>query len=1350
MSLRLHEFSEGADWSSWIERLAFYFEANEITQPTKKRAFLLSQCGERTYQTIRALVHPRLPAEVDYAELVQILSGHFDPKPTELLGRCKFHKRDQLPSESISQYVTELRSIAKECNFGTPAATNLQTTAESGDAVARPADPVPASDTSLPLNVMLRDRLICGVRDPALQQRLLTERNITFERALDLALAAESALNQQAHIKGMGDSQQINAMAKKVPNKKRKKDRQHSQPCFRCDGQHDPSGCRFRDAVCHFCKKKGHIEKACRSKKSQMKDRTTNQLQPEHEDVTVPSVYTLHNVRSEVAPKITMALRLNDVPHVMEVDSGAAFSIIGDDTYRNLWRTRRPKLQPEPTTLSTWSGQPLTLLGKISVTVQLDDSTHVLPLRVVKGAGSSLLGRDWFQYLGISVKVNQMRMAETVDTVLAQYSDVFDPAFNGHSGTPVHITMKQEASPKFLKARPVPFALRDAVFKELEKLETQGILEPVQASRWATPIVIVRKKDNTLRICGDYRTTVNASVELASYPLPTIDQLLSTLRGGKFFSRVDLTQAYQQLRVDDATAEALTITTLKGLFKVKRLPFGVSVSPLVFQQFMDQLLMGLDGVVVYLDDILISAATMEEHSGRLTAVLQRLRQARLKAKRAKCIFGVQELEFLGHIVNAEGVRPSHSKIQAIADAPPPTNKAQLQSFLGMLAFYCKFIKDRATIAESLHRLLDAEAPWRWEEKHQRAFDELKGRLLSAPVLQHYDEKKPLFLSCDASPYGLGAVLAQPDDHGNEAPIAFASRTLGKAERNYAQLDKEGLAIVFAVTHFHQYIAGREVIIYSDHKPLLGIMGADRPIPAVLSPRMTRWCLLLGAYSYKLHYRPGKRHQNADALSRLPLPVEEDEPAGPGDVLMIEAVSIPPLTPSAIAQSTAQDTTLSRVYQGVQSGYVSDWTGKDFLPFNVRRNELSTHKGCLLWGSRVVIPPALQSQALTLLHAGHRGMTAMKHAARSYFWWPQLDTAIENAVSSCHTCQRYAKSLPRQPPPVWSRPRVAWSVLHMDLAGPIHGQSYLVVVDAVTKWLEVRPVSTATSSTLIDALRAIFATFGLPQLVVSDNGTAFVSSEMKSFFSRNGIRHVTSAPYHPATNGQAERMVQELKRALKKHTQGSIQCRLSRFLLNQHTTAHAVTKETPAKQMFGRELRTALDAIHPHYEDSPPDTQAQLDDHFKVGQTAWFRTFTNNGKWCQVKVCRKVGKRSYEGLTQDGRLLRRHVDHMRRSSSPVDSPPRLTSSFRFPTGDINSPPARLPVPPNDSPCPTDVVPVTSQARSRHIPQWLSTAAEHPPHDDAPLPAAPRDIISGPTSSRGRPLKKPVRFGHSVSD
>ncbi|XP_064482940.1 uncharacterized protein LOC135395775 [Ornithodoros turicata] len=204
MSLRLHEFSEGADWSSWIERLAFYFEANEITQPTKKRAFLLSQCGERTYQTIRALVHPRLPAEVDYAELVQILSGHFDPKPTELLGRCKFHKRDQLPSESISQYVTELRSIAKECNFGTPAARPLQTTAESGDAVATPVDPVPALDTSLPLKVMLRDRLICGVRDPALQQRLLTERNITFERALDLALAAESALNQQAHIKGMG------------------------------------------------------------------------------------------------------------------------------------------------------------------------------------------------------------------------------------------------------------------------------------------------------------------------------------------------------------------------------------------------------------------------------------------------------------------------------------------------------------------------------------------------------------------------------------------------------------------------------------------------------------------------------------------------------------------------------------------------------------------------------------------------------------------------------------------------------------------------------------------------------------------------------------------------------------------------------------------------------------------------------------------------------------------------------------------------------------------------------------------------------------------------------------------
>lgn len=476
-----------------------------------------------------------------------------------------------------------------------------------------------------------------------------------------------------------------------------------------------------------------------------------------------------------------------------------------------------------------------------------------------------------------------------------------------------------DTQPQFRKCRPVPFAMKQAVRRELDKLEEQGILERVQSSSWATPVVIVRKKDGSLRVCGDYRCTVNPALRTSAYPLPTVQELLATLRGGRLFSKIDLTQAYQQLRLDDATAEVLTLTTINGLYKVRRLPFGVAVAPLIFQRFMDNLLAGLDGVCVYLDDILITAATEEQHNERLRSVLQRLRGAGLRAKREKCFFHRQEVEFLGYKVDAQGIHPTEEKTRAIVDAPEPTSKGELQAFLGLISFYSMFLKDRATVAESLHRLLDKNAKWSWGQEERQAFQDLKNVLLSNTVLAHYDESKPLILSCDASPYGVGAVLSQPTDHGQEAPVAFASRTLGSAERNYSQLDKEGLAVVFGVSYFHRYIAGREVTIVTDHKPLLGIMGSTKLIPATLSPRMLRWCLLLSAYDYRLVFRPGHQHNNADALSRLPLSSTVDEPGAPADVLLLEAIKCPPLTARNIARWTEADATLRRVYQSIQTG-----------------------------------------------------------------------------------------------------------------------------------------------------------------------------------------------------------------------------------------------------------------------------------------------------------------------------------------------------------------------------------------------------------------------------------------------
>lgn len=689
---------------------------------------------------------------------------------------------------------------------------------------------------------------------------------------------------------------------------------------------------------------------------------------------------------------------------------------------------------------------------------------------------------------------------------------------------------------------------------------------------------------------------------------------------------------------------------------------------------MDTLLAGMEGIGAYLDDIIVSGGDSEQHLQRLSALLDRLEKANLKVKRDKCIFAATSMEFLGYHVDGNGVSPTSHKVQAILGVSEPRNKRELQSFLGMISFYDKFLPDRATVADPLYRLLDKNSVWSWGPPQRLAWSKLKQMLSSSEVLAHYDDSRQLLLSCDASPYGVGAVLSQRDDKGQERPVAYASRTLGKCERNYAQLDKEGLAILFGLTHFHQYVAGRKVLILTDHKPLLGIMGHGRPIPQVLSPRMLRWCLKLNAYDYELHYRPGSAHQNADALSRLPLASEEDEAQSPGDILLLEAVNVEPLTAEQIARLTATDPVLAVVYKGLQSGSMTAWKDDAFKPFRNQKAALSIHRGCVLRGSRVILPQQAREAALKLLHANHPGMSAMKACARSHFWWPHLDKDIEECARLCDTCQRHAAAPRAAPIPLWNRPTSPWEVVHMDFAGPIQGVYYLVVVDAHTKWVEVKPMRKTTTSLVLDALRSIFATFGLPHLLVTDNAPNFVSREMDVFCKRNGIKHITSAPYHPASNGQAERMVAETKRALHKLSEGSVLCRISRFLYKQHSTVGA-TGKTPAELMFQRHWSTVFDRMHPPLtSESATTTQEQKNGStsFSELQPVYMRNFTGEPKWLAATILKPLGVRSYLLETPDGLCHRRHVDHIRSRSvrggsthDEVPETPAVAPSLRFP-------------------------------------------------------------------------------------
>lgn len=387
----------------------------------------------------------------------------------------------------------------------------------------------------------------------------------------------------------------------------------------------------------------------------------------------------------------------------------------------------------------------------------------------------------------------------------------------------------------------------------------------------------------------------------------------------------------------------------------------------------------------------------------------------------------RQLEYLGHRIDANGIYPSKAKIEAIHKAPAPKNK-ELQAFLGMVNFYNRFLKGRSEVAEVLYRLLDSDSTWKWGEEQQLAFEILKTLLTSESLLVHFNPDAPLILSCDASPVGVGAVLARSDAQGREKPVAYASRTLTKAERHYAQIDHEDLAIVYGVRQFHQYLCGRVFRILTGHKPLLGIFQRDKQIPVVLSPRMLRWSFLLSAYEYNLEYRRTQDHANADCLSRLPIPGDRSNIEPPGNVLLLEAVEYPPVSAADVASATLRDPCLSLVTKWVTTGWPEQGVPPEYAAYEMRREELSLHCDCLLWGNRVILPE-LREDVLAILHANHPGITAMKALARSYVWWPKTDAQIEEFVRHCKPCQENRQSEPKAPVYFWTKPESPWSRIH---------------------------------------------------------------------------------------------------------------------------------------------------------------------------------------------------------------------------------------------------------------------------------------------------------------------------------
>ena len=481
----------------------------------------------------------------------------------------------------------------------------------------------------------------------------------------------------------------------------------------------------------------------------------------------------------------------------------------------------------------------LPVKGEITAQVTYGSQSATGSFVIVKNANCQLplLGRDWLYKLRLNWQ-ELFRTYKSDDprvhclhsaTWINEFPEVTKDGLGLLKGIKADVELEPEAKPKFCKSRSVPFALREQVEEAIRQQVEDGELEPVESSEWAAPIVVVRKKDGGVRICADFKVTINPYLRSKVFPLQTPDEVFSALAQGESFSTIDLARAYKQMEVTAESQPYLTINTHMGLFRYRRLPFGIATAPAIWQKAMSVVLQGCRGVIYYIDDILVTGKTREEHEQNLRHVFQRLEQFGLRIKLSKCQFFQDSVTYLGHKISRDGVQPTEDRVSSILNAPTPQNKTELKSFLGLMTYNIRFLPSLAHVLYPLYKLVRKDVKWVWLHSHNKAFNKAKDLVSAAPVLAHYDVTKQLKLYCDASPRGVGACLMQMMD-GHEQPVAYASRTLTSAEANYAQIEREALAIIFAVKKFHQYLYGRCFILVTDHRPLCKILGHNQGVP----------------------------------------------------------------------------------------------------------------------------------------------------------------------------------------------------------------------------------------------------------------------------------------------------------------------------------------------------------------------------------------------------------------------------------------------------------------------------------------------------------------------------------------
>lgn len=1005
---------------------------------------------------------------------------------------------------------------------------------------------------------------------------------------------------------------------------------------------------------CGFCKGRGHEESKCR-KKQGLEVRQVGQTacdtcatpgvtQSECPNCFHSSLQALHSAQDVQQRRPIVKVTINGRDEFAFLDTGASRSIVSAGMYHHL--ETQNFLKEEVVQITLADGIPRVQNAKSGqVKIQLHGRvihTNVVGLPDSKNEWT-LLGVDFIGKAGIIIDVsrseyhfrktphqlfnfinpsrnpfvNNVEMDKTlalredegpqltrsqrsqVNTLLSAHRNCFAPGGEATDYIEHCINLVPGHHPPSTPPYRMPPQRKEVLGKEIEKMLEDGIIEECE-SPYAAPVVMVPKKDGSTRVCVDYRRLNEITIN-DKYPMPRIDDLLHAAHTTKYMTTLDLKAGYWQVSVKQADRDKTAFVSPFGTYRFKRMAFGLKNAPATFQRLIDRFRAGLKDVTIlaYLDDLIVLSDSFEKHMNDLKEVFQRLHTFHLRINRKKSVFACPSVKYLGHLITPAGIQADPEKVAAIEKLDVPLNVKHLQSFLQTCSWYRRFVPNFSSVAKPLTDLTKKGTMWTWAREQQTAFEELKTRLTTAPILRQVDTSKPFVLRTDASAYAIGAALLQ-GEYPEEKPVEYASRLLTSAERNYSTTEREALAVVWAVNKFRGYIECSEVTIGTDHQPLRWLMQLKSP-----TGRLARWALQLQPYNLKIDYTPGKANLVADTLSRPPCGTDSSSCE-----ICSTSVAVPTWNPADIRKEQLADPEVAKILTAFDESVpeLHLWTNRGYIVSQGVLYRYSPEQDSE--SPQLVVPSQGRRRIMEEYHdsalAGHYGVEKTFDRISSRYYWPGMRRYVTEYIRSCIECQKY-KPTNAKPAGLLQTPAPArrFETVAVDLFGPLptsrSGNKWILIVeDTFSRWVELFPLREATAVHCAKALvEEVFLRYGMPRKMISDNGVQFISAVMKQVCHVLNIHQSLIPLYHPEAN-PVERRNRDLKTQLAtlvgpNHAEWDLRLACIRFAMNSATCQS--TGFSPGYLTFGRDLRTPDDATH--------DLKAVLD---KEKPVAWATSY----------------------------------------------------------------------------------------------------------------------------------------------